>query len=273
MRGLVRNLAIALGLFISLGFPVDSRAVNFAAAVNYPAGASPIGVVVGDFNGDGKPDIAVANSVDGSVSILLGNGDGTFKAATVFAAGIAPGSIAIGDFNNDGKLDLAVFKQGDGASVAGTVNILMGKGDGTFQAPQTLTLGLTASAMAVGDFDVDKKSDLAVSNHDANSGNVTVDILLSKGDGTFQAAKTSPVVSAGTGLFAVADLDNDTKPDLAVVGSGGLTILRGQGDGTFLQGTALAVAPPNAILTADFNGDGKMDLVVKTTTSILTVCG
>ena len=274
MRGLVRYLAIALGLFISLGYPTNSNAVDFAAAVNYPVGASPTGVVVGDFNGDGKPDIAVANSVDGSVSILLGNGDGTFKAATVFTAGIGPGSIAIGDFNNDGKLDLAVFKQGDGASVAGAVSILLGKGDGTFQAPQTVTLALTATAMAVADFNLDKKSDLAVSNHDSNTGNVTVDILLGNGDGTFQAAKTSPVVPTGTGLFAVADFDNDTKPDLAVLGSGGLAILRGQGDGTFLQGTALPVAfVPNVVFTADFNGDGKVDLVVKTTTTIVTVCG
>jgi len=271
MRGLVRFLSIFLGLFISLGYPTNSRAVDFAAAVNYPVGANPTGVVVGDFNGDGKPDIAVANSVDGSVSILLGNGDGTFKAATVFTAGIGPSSIAIGDFNNDGKLDLAVFKQGDGTSVAGAVSILLGKGDGTFQAPQTVTLALTATAMAVADFNLDKKSDLAISNH-AN-GNVTVDILLGNGDGTFQAAKTSPVVP-GTGIFTVADFDNDTKPDLAVVGSGGVAILRGQGDGTFLQGTALPVAfVPNVVLTTDFNGDGKMDLVVKTTTIISTDCG
>jgi uncharacterized repeat protein (TIGR01451 family) len=274
MRALVRYLVVFLGLFISLGYPTNSRAVDFAAAVNYPVGANPTGVVVGDFNGDGKLDIAVANSVDGSVSILLGNGDGTFKAATVFTAGNGPASIAIGDFNNDGKLDLAVFKAGDGTSVAGAVSILLGKGDGTFQAPQTVTLALTATAMAVADFNLDKKSDLAVSNHDANTGNVTVDILLGKGDGTFQAAKTSPVVPAGTGLFAVADFDNDTKPDLAVLGSGGLAILRGQGDGTFLQGTPLPVAfVPNVVFTADFNGDGKMDLVVKTTTIISTECG
>src|SRR6266852_4846443 len=113
MRGMNRNLATAFVLLISLGYPAKSRAVDFAPQKTYPVGTSPSAVVVGDFNGDGKPDLAVANAGSANVSILLGNGDGTFQPAINFDAGLRPSFIAVGDFNGDGKLDLAVLQPGN----------------------------------------------------------------------------------------------------------------------------------------------------------------
>src|SRR5437870_4893944 len=138
MPGMNRNLTIAFVLLVSLGHSVSTFAVDFASPVSYPVGMSPVGIAIADFNGDGKPDIAVANSGSGNVSILLGNGDGTFQAAVNFDAGMAsPSSVAVGDFNGDGKPDLAVFQPGSSANGGlDAFNILLGKGDGGFQAPK-----------------------------------------------------------------------------------------------------------------------------------------
>src|ERR1700687_4218540 len=99
MRGMYRNLAAAFVLLISLGYPAKGGAVDFAPPKSYPVGTSPSAVVVGDFNSDGKSDIAVANSGSANVSVLLGNGDGTFKDAVNSAAGPSPSALAAGDFN------------------------------------------------------------------------------------------------------------------------------------------------------------------------------
>jgi hypothetical protein len=148
-----RNLAIAFALLISLGYPAKSGAVDFGTATTYPVGTSPSAVVVGDFNGDAKPDIAVANSGSNNVSILLGNGDGTFQPAVSFDAGLSPGSVAIGDFNGDGKLDLVLFQAGNiSNATAGAISILLGNGDGRFQTPKTTSLTSQAVSMATGDF-------------------------------------------------------------------------------------------------------------------------
>lgn len=277
MRGMNRNLAIAFVLLISLGYPAKSGAVDFAPPKTYPVGTSPSAVAVGDFNSDGKPDIAVANSGSNNVSILLGNGDGTYQPAVNFDAGLSPNSIAVGDFNGAGKLDLAVFQIGDQTnSVAGAVSILLGNGDGTFQTPKTTALTVFASGMAVADFNLDQKSDLAVSDSSLDSSRgivvATFSIFLGKGDGTFQPAKQilGPIPSSGA--LASADFNRDSKPDLAVgtslevsVGSSsGFLILLGKGDGTFLQGATVFLAhPPDAITTGDLNHDGNLDLLVQ----------
>src|SRR6202049_1746735 len=109
MRSSLKMLGVTMSLFLLLlGNPMKLPAIEFAAAKSYPVGTSPAGIAVGDFNGDGKPDIAVANTGSGNVSILLGNGDGTFQPAVNYSAGNSPSGIALGDFNGDGKLDLAV---------------------------------------------------------------------------------------------------------------------------------------------------------------------
>ena len=132
-------------------------------------GRGPESVTVGDFNGDGKSDLAVANEGSDTVSILLANGDGTFQTKTDYTVGYSPYSITVGDFDGDGKTDLAVANCG-----GNTVSILLGKGDGTFQTKTDYTVGSGPEGITVGDFNGDGKTDLAT----ANEGNNTVSILL-----------------------------------------------------------------------------------------------
>ena len=192
---------------------------TFKAAVNYTtyAAGSPFAVAVGDFNGDGKADLAVANLYGNNVSVLLGNGDGTFQAATNYNVGTAPFSVAAGDFNGDGKLDLAVANSGS-SPARGNVSVLLGRGDGTFQAAVNYNAGISPRAVAVGDFNGDGKADLVVANGGSSGTNVSV--LLGNGSGTFSAA-----VNYNAGAFpadvAVGDFSGDGRSDLAVANING----------------------------------------------------
>ena len=144
-------------------------------------------MAVGDFNGDGKADLAVANDgvwpdSKGNVSILLGKGDGSFLKQQTYAVGTHPTSVAVADFNGDGNADLAVANYG-----GNNVSILLGNGDGSFLTQKTYAVGNDPTSVAVGDFNGDGKADLAVANDGVwpdYNGNVS--ILLGKGDGTFQ---------------------------------------------------------------------------------------
>jgi hypothetical protein len=233
---------------------------TFGAAVTYPAGVHPSSVAVGDFNGDGKPDLVVSNYGSNNVSLLLGNGDGTFQAAINFPVGSLPHFLAIGDFNGDGIPDLAVANSG-----SGTVSVLLGNGNGTFQAAVNMSAGDTPGSVAVGDFNGDGHMDLVIANFSVNG---TVSVLLGNGDGTFQAAQNSPVGN-GPSFFAVGDFNRDGVPDLAVVlfpisGSiNAVSILLGNGDGTFQAPQNYAVgANPVGVAVGDFNGDAILDLAV-----------
>src|SRR5580658_1154106 len=156
-----------------------SSSIALGAPSAFGAGTEPDSVAVGDFNGDGKLDLAVANEGSNNISILLGMGDGTFQAAVDYGAGTAPDSVAVGDFRRDGKLDLVVANDG-----SNNVSILLGNGDGTFQAAVNYGVGSAPTSVAVGDFNGDGKLDLAVVNELSNN----VSILLGNGDGMFQAA-------------------------------------------------------------------------------------
>ena len=229
-------------------------------------GLSPDQLAVGDFNGDGKLDLAVADQ-HGSVTILLGNGDGTFAPAPGSPAGVgsSPYALAVGDFNGDGRLDLAVANVSDN-----TVTVLLGNGDGTFSpAPGSpLAVGVSPLSLAAGDFNGDGKLDLAV----ANFGDRTVSILLGNGDGTFAAAPGSPITTqsgqGGPGFMASGDFNGDGKLDLALgLSTGTVSILTGKGDGTFTAvngccGALNEETRMEAMVAGDFNGTGKLDLVV-----------
>src|SRR5947209_9285209 len=128
-----RKRARPTGPRLQLELLEDRTVPSFAAPAGYAAGITPIAVVTADFNGDGRLDIAVANNSDSTVSILLGNADGTFQAARNFATGAGPQSVAVGDFNSDGKLDLVTANGYD-------VSVLLGNGAGTFGAPTGIAL-------------------------------------------------------------------------------------------------------------------------------------
>ena len=237
---------------------------------NYAAGTGPAAIAVGDFNEDGVPDMAVANSNlfqngKSSVSILLGNGDGTFRAAVNYAAGATPRSVAAADFNGDGHLDLAVANQG-----SNNVSILLGNGDGTFAAPMNLHVP-GAFFVATGDFNGDGKVDLAVASFGEKLERGVISIALGNGDGTFQKPVFYELGTSTkrTHMIAVADLNNDGRLDLVVANAGVLfypgdvTVLLGNGDGTF--GTPAiysAGQDPFSVALGDYNGDGKLDLAV-----------
>ena len=224
---------------------------GFQAAVNYSAGVGPASIALGDFNGDGRADLAVVNAE--GVSVLLGNGDGTFKAPMNYGAGVTPTSIAVGDFNRDGKADIAVCDIN-----VGNISVLLGNGDGTFQTALNYGIGGYPISIAVGDFNGDGKPDLAVG--DQNDG---VIVLLGNGDGTFQAAATYGIGSSA-GQMAVGDFNGDGRADLAVSDEftlGSMSVLLGNGDGTFQAAANYGTGTgPGSIVVADFNGDGKADL-------------
>jgi hypothetical protein len=235
---------------------------TFELAGTYPAGVGARSVAIADFNGDGRLDLAVANQgtapdyADGGLSVLLGNGDGTFRPPVQYTTGVRPLAVAVGDFNRDGIPDLAVTNY--------TVSVLLGNGDGTFQTPANYAAGHQAWGIAVGDLNGDGILDLAV----GDVGSRAVGVLLGKGDGTFQPARY--YAAGGTGDFiasvAIADLNGDGIPDLAAVAAGTsftVGVLLGKGDGSFQSAQSYPVGPqPNFVAVGHFNGDGKPDLAV-----------
>ncbi|MFN0107260.1 MAG: FG-GAP-like repeat-containing protein, partial [Blastocatellia bacterium] len=238
---------------------------SFAQAPGSPVnvGLGPESAAIGDFNLDGKPDLAVANAGSNSVTILLGNGSGGFTqpAGSPFSTGNHPSSVAVGDFNLDGKPDLAVSNIG-----SNNVTILLGNGSGGFiqAAGSPVTVGNSPASVSTGDFNLDGKTDLAVAN--VSSGNITV--LLGNGSGGFTQAAGSPIGAFAAPLYVtVGDFNLDGKPDLASLNSNSnsVAILLGNGGGGFIQtpGTQISVGnSPRSMVVGDFNLDGKPDLAV-----------
>ncbi len=224
-------------------------------------GRAPVAIATGDWNGDGKLDLAVANRDSNTVSIFLSNGDGTFLAKPDLTGFTTPVAVAAADFTGDGTPDLAIVNRD-----ANTVSIFRGNGDGTFTFLADLTGFSTPVAIVTADLNGDGKADLAI----VNQGNNSVSILLGNGDvnGTFTPKPAVTVGLAPTAIAAGA-FNNDQKLDLAVTNRDSNTVSvllgsgPGKGDGTFTPAPDLATGTaPVAIATADFRGDSNLDLIV-----------
>jgi hypothetical protein len=237
---------------------------TFQPSVAYPTTGRPNEVSTGDFTGDGKIDIMALTGVGcNCVEVLPGNGDGTFGAAVVTPVpyNIGGFGMASGDFDGDGKLDVAV--SGFFGS-ANQVDILLGNGDGSFRADGFYPVSLAPLSIVTGRFNGDKKIDLAVGNLEG----IGISVLLGNGNGTFQQAvdyNTEPPA-----WVAVGDLNGEGKQDLVTASSGSssnfdvstVTVLTGNGDGTFQPGVAYPAGVfLNYVAIGDFNGDHKPDLV------------
>jgi Bacterial Ig-like domain (group 3)/FG-GAP-like repeat len=248
---------------------------TFQPAINYDSGGtSALSVAVADLNGDGRPDILVANCgpvgtgcstrsvADGVVGVLLGNGDGTFQPAVTYdSGGTEANSMAVADLNNDGKLDVVVANEcsnnsGGLCTSHGSVGVLLGNGDGTFQPAVSYDQGGNDSgSVVVADVNGDGRPDLLIARRSVN-------VLLGNGDGTFQ-----PAVSYGSGgaaSAAVADVNGDGKPDLLLaLSNGAVQVMLGTGDGTFQPAVTYDSGGDQAdsVVVADVNGDGKPDIL------------
>jgi hypothetical protein len=269
------------GLSGSVGVLLGNGDGTFQAVVTYNSGdANTLAVAVADVNGDGKPDLVVANvgTIAGStVGVLLGNGDGTFQTAVTYASGGDYAfSVAVADVNEDGRPDLVVANCSLGCFTTGVVSVLLGNGNGTFQKAVSFDSGGSgAVSVAVADVNGDGKPDVIVANSDG-----TVGVLLGNGNGTFQPAVTYGSGGSGglsTGSLAVADVNGDGKPDLLVanVVSSLVGVLLGNGDGTFQAAVSYGSGGISAdsVAVADVNRDGKPDLLVTNECVSLGVCG
>jgi hypothetical protein len=249
---------------------------TYQGPVRYGPFNDPAGVAIADLNGDGKLDVVVANfnllatTFGGGVSVLFGNGDGTFRSPVFYTTGKNPTAVAVSDLNGDGKPDLVVTDV-----TSGNVSVLLNDGTGAFAAPVQFATGSYPNSLAIADINRDGHNDIVVTNScdmTVNSSECsgfspnTISVLLGNGDGTFQ----SPVsYGAGTGPYqlAVGDLNADGWPDIVETDNSGTTVsvLLNKGDGTFLAPVSYVVGhSPIWVVIADFNGDGRPDIVATT---------
>jgi CSLREA domain-containing protein len=226
---------------------------SFSAATSFAAGNSPISVAVGDFNNDGRADLALTDQNSSSVSVLLGDGAGSFAAANSFNVGADPLSVAAADFNGDGNQDLATANRN-----SNTISVLLGDGAGGFSAATNFNTGTSPDSIVAADFNNDGRVDLVVSNGGTNN----ISILLGDGAGSFSAA-TNFNIGDSPNAVAAGDFNNDGNTDIVTANfNNTASVLLGDGAGGFSAATSFAVgALPLSVAVGDFDHDGNTDIV------------
>ena len=243
---------------LNVAFTVNASAGNGFAKTFIPSGGNnAMALAIGDFNGDGKADLALANRVSNSVTLFQGDGNGGFTPAGTLNGFSEPSGVVVGDFDRDGLLDVAVTNR-----ASGTVSILLSNGNFTFKTPRTIVAGASPYAIAVADFNADGRTDLVVRSQSSS----TLSVLLGNGNGTFQAATTTALEGGSySSSMATGDFNSDGIGDVAIAlnNSNQVAVLLGKGDGSFQPALNYPVlGQPQGVVRGDFNGDGIADLAV-----------
>jgi FG-GAP-like repeat/Abnormal spindle-like microcephaly-assoc'd, ASPM-SPD-2-Hydin len=243
-------------------FAVAPASAQLETRASVPVLSNPISIAIGDFNSDGKPDLAVAAFYNGRIAVLLGNGNGTFKPATYYAVGSneTTGSVAAANLRGGKVLDLVVTND-----LSNEIQVLLGNGDGTFGLPTAYPTPNYPAVVMVGDFNGDHKLDVVTVDESGYC--PCVSVLLGNGDGTFQEPPIITIPPVAAVAIGIGDFDHDGILDLVTVGESRagsqVGVLLGNGDGTFTPGESYTIGSgPQSVAVADFNGDHNLDLAV-----------
>src|SRR5262252_2611172 len=256
------SLRLRLLALVVFAFSVPALAINsqFFVPPSIHTDLNAYSIAIQDFDGDGQLDMAVANyngGNAGTVTLLFGNGDGTFRTPVNITVGFGPRAIIAVDLNKDSKWDLVTVND-----TGESISVLIGNGNGTFQAPVSYAVGHNPWSVNSGFVNADNNVDLLVANNKDN----TVSILYGNGDGTFQLASPQPIGN-GPLYVTLADVNNDGKPDLLTAnfatGANSVSVEFGNGDGTFQAESTYTTDDASCnIAVVDFDGDGWLDLAV-----------
>ncbi|MBZ5705192.1 MAG: FG-GAP-like repeat-containing protein [Acidobacteriia bacterium] len=258
---------VLFGVLGLLSAPALAQTYAFNAA-SFATGHNPQVVVNADLNGDGRPDLVIANFNDNTISVLIGNPDGSYQPHVDYAVGTNPVAITVADFNGDGKMDLAVVNNNcptTPCAAVGSVSVLLNNGDGTFQSHVDKNVGNSPYGVVADDFDGNGKQDLIVTNSQDN----TVSVLSGNGDGTFKLLRKLTTGASPHGIMK-GDFNRDHLDDVLIANTGesDLTLFRGNGDLTFQKALLFTTGPnPLNITGGDFNGDGRVDVVTTNSTA------
>ena len=255
---------VVLTALLSVALHAGAQTIMFGSGDTYPAGNGPWGIVSSDFNGDGYPDLAIANHGSGAgpntfgngVSVLLGKANGTFNSAVSYAGGVGPTYLISGDVNRDGKVDLATAN-----TESDSISVLAGNGDGTFSPAINYPVGHRPQGIIAIDFNRDGFLDFAF----PIQGN-TISVMMADGSGGFRPV-VNYEVAPGPQSLSQGDVNRDGKLDIVStsVSAKAVSVLLGNGDGTFrtaINSNTSSDSQPHSVVVGDFNRDGKLDVAV-----------